>query len=92
MTDNIDKEPVRCHFCGEYVKDGYSTERADGNARHWLSDCRPDLVEHPVGPCCTWAYRRDMDSSFGFVEGPDMCYAYDKDGNHVLFYPDGPMG
>lgn len=30
-----------------------------GKERHWLSDCRPDLVEHEEGPLCTWAHRLD---------------------------------
>jgi hypothetical protein len=65
-----------CHFCGTYVKDGLEND----GTRHWLSDCRPDLVEHEPGPACTWPYR----------PGPNNCYAY-KDEAHTTFYPDGPM-
>lgn len=59
--------------------------------RHWLSDCRPDLVQHEIGPTCTWygcaaALKHD-------------CYAYQNDdapgrpwtSEHKYFYPDGPM-
>lgn len=40
-----------CHFCGaELNEDGYE----HSGARHWVEDCRPDLVEHEPGPLCTW--------------------------------------
>lgn len=75
-----------CHFCGDSVKDGVGV---DGK-RHWLSDCRPDLVEHEPGPTCTW---------WNVVEGGPNCYAYqdmDTKGHpwtkeHKHFYKDGPM-
>ena len=75
-----------CHFCGDYVKDGYGT---DGE-RHWLSDCRPDLVEHEIGPLCTWSYRK------GEIADNRSCYAYqDRAGvwtnQHIHFYKDGAM-
>lgn len=68
-----------CHFCGEELTED-SFDYA--GRRHWLSDCRPDLVEHEEGPLCTW--------------GPKGCYAFqDEQRNwtteHVHFYPDGRM-
>ncbi len=57
--------------------------------RHWLSDCRPDLVEHEIGEACTW-------SSDPAVPYERRCYAYLDERrqvtpNHVHFYADGPM-
>lgn len=87
-----------CHFCGTYVnKEGYET--SGEKERHWLSDCRPDLVEHEIGPICTWDFRRKpLTLSDGTVEDafPEKycCYGYNKDGKwtdeHKYFYPDGP--
>lgn len=83
------EEPHQCHFCGEWVKDGVSTENGSS---HLLSDCRPDLVSHPAGPLCTWAYRRDEE----VFNETHTCYAYqDPDtkkwaNEHKHFYPDGP--
>jgi len=82
----MNKDWHNCHFCGEYVKDGKDTE---GN-RHWLSDCRPDLVEHEPGEICTW---HDL------KEDPNIpdCYAYmnpdtkESGTEHKYFYKDGPM-
>jgi hypothetical protein len=87
-----------CHFCGEYVNgQGYTAK----NERHFLSDCRPDLVEHEIGAVCTWSFRRKpLEMANGTVEPAfpieETCYAYqDKDRNwtkeHIHFYPDGPM-
>lgn len=87
-----------CHFCGANVnKKGYEH---DGN-RHFLSDCRPDLVEHEIGDTCTWAYRRvDIKSAKGEIipalSVEKTCYAYQNDKlewtkEHTHFYPDGPM-
>lgn len=80
-----------CHFCGEDVCDGLDST----GERHWLSDCRPDLVEHEIGPLCTW---------HGLPDGNGKdCYAYSKPryevgkpgivwtNEHAHFYPDGPM-
>jgi hypothetical protein len=86
-----------CHFCGEYVKDGYEYN----GARHYLSDCRPDLVKHEIGATCTWAFRRLPEFKRMKNETEDFpenhtCYGY-QDGNsqwtneHIHFYPDGPM-
>jgi len=81
------EETHQCHFCGEWVRDGLDLE---GN-RHWLSDCRPDLVEHEPGEICTWFYR-------GYeIPTERKCYAYQDGYNgswgdkHIHFYPDGPM-
>lgn len=83
----------QCHFCGEYVKDG---KEIDGT-RHWLSDCRPDLVKHEIGELCTWSYRRLEEFKDENFKEEDTCYAYrnthtlkwtDK---HEHFHKDGPM-
>lgn len=77
----------QCHFCGEWVLDGVSTHTGE---RHYLSDCRPDLVEHEIGPSCTWG--KSMPNAHGY-----NCYAYqDRDtqewtSSHSHFYKDGPM-
>jgi hypothetical protein len=74
-----------CHFCGDDVKDGKDLQ---GN-RHWLSDCRPDLVEHEPGETCTWHNMTTI--------GEKNCYAFqDRETNkwtdeHKHFYKDGPM-
>lgn len=91
---NDGKEPDyhHCHFCGTYVANGYES---DGK-RHYLSDCRPDLVEHEIGPTCTWHGLTDKD---GDPIREYDCYAYqdtDSPGlpwtnEHKFFYPDGPM-
>lgn len=80
-----DEEYHTCHFCGEWVRNG---KERDGT-RHWLSDCRPDLVAHEPGPLCTWPH---------LVAIPEVsCYAYqDSDTGkftkeHTHFYEDGPM-
>lgn len=86
----------QCHFCGEYInKEGYE----HGGKRHYLSDCRPDLVEHEIGEDCTWyiympgvAEKNDLEPRN--IE--DTCYAYQDDTRqwtkeHKHFYPDGPM-
>lgn len=86
---NEEEEWHQCHFCGEWVKDG---KEANGK-RHWLSDCRPDLVKHEIGDVCTWAFRRE---DLHNVENT-TCYAYqDHDTHkwtdkHEHFYKDGPM-
>lgn len=80
----------QCHFCGEYVANGYSSD----NKRHHLSDCRPDLVQHESGKDCTWHGCVDADGN----SYPEFdCYAYqDRDTkewgpDHKHFYEDGPM-
>lgn len=96
MTEKPDYH--HCHFCGEPVSDGIA---ANGK-RHWLSDCRPDLVEHEIGPLCTWPEGTSVkDTSPG-------CYAYSESNfepsepgtvgsglkwtkEHTHFYKDGPM-
>ena len=76
----------QCHFCGTYVIAGYESN----GARHYLSDCRPDLVQHEIGSTCTYSW--DAESG----ETPD-CYGY-QDRNtrqwtkqHEHFDPDVPM-
>lgn len=94
---NLYKQPEEdwheCHFCGTFVNNG----REYRGQRHWLSDCRPDLVKHEIGKDCTWAYRREMaaeDPNYNFKEA-DTCYAYEEHSNgewkHTKFYKDGPM-
>src|ERR1044072_8246284 len=67
-----------CHFCGTSV-DANGLEY--NGERHWLSDCRPDLVEHEIGEKCTWAFRRKpefkrmKDETEDFPEN-HTCYAY----------------
>ncbi len=96
-TDSMDEAWHRCHFCGTDVRNGLEF---DGR-RHWLSDCRPDLVEHEIGETCTWAFRREpIVRKDGSVIEPlpeeECCYAYQTRGRdwtneHTHFYPDGPM-
>ncbi len=91
--------PHTCHFCGTYVKDGY--EDAAKTKRHWLSDCRPDLVEHEIGDLCTWSYRRQYftkpDRQGITYKESECCYAYQSNDDmtwtdeHKHFYKDGPM-
>lgn len=96
----IDDEWHSCHFCGTQVnKEGYEVK----GDRHFLSDCRPDLVEHKIGETCTWAFRRKSEFKRMRNETEDFpenrtCYAYqDRDNllnwtdEHKHFYIDGPM-
>lgn len=88
-----------CHFCGTDVnKLGYE----HNGKRHFLSDCRPDLVEHEIGEICTWHIRREpltkarTGEVIPALPEEECCYAYqDKDRNwtkeHKHFYTDGPM-
>lgn len=88
-----------CHFCGEYVANGYD---AKGD-RHWLSDCRPDLVEHEPGETCTWWYRKAEEGTIHEEVGVNSyCYAFQKrkdlayekwewTDEHIHFDEDGPM-
>jgi hypothetical protein len=86
-----------CHFCGELVKDGYDS---NGN-KHFLSDCRPDLVKHEIGPTCTWhIYTEEQTKLHGnkWEAKPQeqTCYGYQDHWNqkwtdkHEHFYTDGP--
>lgn len=75
-----------CHFCGTNVKEGFE----NNGERHWLSDCRPDLVEHEIGETCTWGYQDKHKNS-------QNCWAYHNlftlkwTDKHVHFYREGPM-
>lgn len=93
-----DEEWHPCHFCGAYVnKEGYENK----HERHFLSDCRPDLIEHEIGSVCTWSHRRlPHVRADGSILEPlpenTTCYAYQNlDGlwtdKHKHFYPDGPL-
>lgn len=80
-----------CHFCGDPLNhNGYGNEKGE-KVRHYLSDCRPDLVEHEPGELCTWHGLKEHG------DGPD-CYAYqDRKTNkwtneHKHFYSDGKTG
>jgi hypothetical protein len=84
----------RCHFCGsDLTHNSYSSEKNAETGkwelqRHWLSDCRPDLVEHTPGPLCTWPHLSENREAHS-------CYAYNDHGTwtdkHEHFYTDGPM-
>lgn len=65
-----------CHYCGEDLTHN-SYEVGDNTKRHWLSDCRPDLLPHEKGETCTWAYK-------------DQCYG-NHETNTFTFQTDGPM-
>jgi hypothetical protein len=87
QADVEDEGWHNCHFCGDIVsKRGYDTE----GQRHFLSDCRPDLVQHEPGPTCTW-------HGLELREATQDCYAFqDRRTNawgdeHIHFYSDGPM-
>lgn len=70
-----------CHFCG------------GEDSPHMLSDCRPDLVEHEIGPHCTWAVSLQL----GMTTQVLSCYAYQDPYTHEWgtehkhFYPDTDM-
>lgn len=79
-------ESHQCHFCGTHILRGWE----HNGERHYLSDCRPDLVQHEIGELCTWHGMPERSQ-------PDDCYAYqNRDTNkwgdeHIHFYNDGPM-
>lgn len=85
--DKCNYDTHRCPACGEEL----NHDSTDGSGkRHWVSDCRPDLVEHEIGDACTWSHLGS-----GLL-GHGTCYAYqDSEGewteNHVHFVKDGPM-
>lgn len=106
-TDDY-SEPHQCHFCGEYVdKEGYEGSEKNGTRkRHWLSDCRPDLVEHEIGETCTWPLIKPSPDSKITQEECDKlnkemdrpwCYAYQDFATgewgkeHIHFHKDGPL-
>ena len=75
-----------CHFCGENIKDGKDFK----GERHWLSDCRPDLVEHEIGPLCTWSYLALAAKEHSNTIDIHSCYAY-SESNFDPFEP-GNLG
>lgn len=91
--DKCNYQDHRCHFCGEDLDHESFDPKGQ---RHWLSDCRPDLVEHEVGELCTWPAYIGEYAYLNEELGRPSCYAYeDRDGNkgedHIHFYTDGPM-
>lgn len=90
LNGGEDPEYHNCHFCGTYVYKGYEVD----GSRHYLSDCRPDLVAHEPGETCTWWGVKILSATPG---GQAACYAYqDRDtqewgDEHKHFYDDGPM-
>lgn len=94
QPDYTQPEPVenwhRCHFCGTEINNGVEV----GGRRHWLSDCRPDLVEHEEGELCTAPETPELMEISGYQP---WCYAYQDrytgvwTSDHVHFYTDGPM-
>lgn len=86
-----------CHFCGTQTRYGVEVN----GKRHWLSDCRPDLVEHEIGSDCTWyIYTEEQTKLHGNKWAAKSqeytCYAYqnrvgDWTREHKYFYEDGPM-
>lgn len=83
----------QCHFCGEWVVSGIECSTGD---RHWLSDCRPDLVRHEPGPLCTWHDATMHQGTFELPNDTSDCYAYQDlwsqewTQDHDHFYEDGP--
>ncbi len=90
--DSCNYDTHRCHFCGESLH--HNSYDCRGN-RHWLSDCRPDLVQHEPGTLCTWQRIEDENGKVWQEAG---CYAYQDHrtnewtDEHKHFYSDGPMG
>lgn len=91
--DRCNYQSHHCHFCGtdlshdsfEYVYD--KETKVTSKVRHWLSDCRPDLVYHEPGPICTWSFRTEefmqklLDDGktdlYEHYKDLPMCYAYE---------------
>lgn len=93
----------RCHFCGiDLTHDSYELvydkeKQVHNKVRHWLSDCRPDLVYHEVGPLCTWPFRLDegwLDrlckdgkwEIYQYERDAPTCYAYESSGTSENHY------
>lgn len=101
MTETITEDDThQCHFCGTWVSGGFEHDvdcfNEDGTRkRHWLSDCRPDLVQHDIGPLCTWPLTGDAELDKK-LDRPG-CYAYqifstqEWTNEHTHFHKDGPM-
>lgn len=89
---SADDEWTQCYFCGTDTNaEGFEY---DGK-RHWLEDCRPDLVEHEEGPLCTWPPYTEPDL-LKYNHAVNMtCYAYQNSftlewgTEHIHFYPKG---
>lgn len=75
-----------CHFCGTLVDKGYEPD----GTRHYLSDCRSDLVWHTPGPTCTW-WRCGRGSRCGPCYGYQHIDTGEWTTDHIHFYNDGPM-
>lgn len=73
----------------------FGTQWISTKKRHWLSDCRPDLVEHEPGETCTWS--EDLTREGAPIPIESTCYAYQNRDTrewgkeHKHFYTDGPM-
>lgn len=84
-----------CYFCGTYTNaEGYESN----GSRHWLSDCRPDLVQHEIGPLCTWPRYEEPEYQYLNDRLPHPgCYAYqifatgEWTTEHAHFHQDGPL-
>lgn len=68
----------RCHFCGTDLTHNSYEHGSSVDAplkRHWLSDCRPDLLPHEPGELCTsttWCYGNHETGTFDFTEDGPM--------------------
>ena len=87
-----DDDWTTCHFCGTYT----NAEGFEYNGdRHWLEDCRPDLVEHEIGPLCTWPIFEAPYEHLNEELNRPGCYAYQNSftlewgTEHIHFYPKG---
>jgi hypothetical protein len=86
-----DDEWTTCHFCGTETNAlGFEYN----GKRHWLEDCRPDLVEHDEGPLCTWPPYTEEKYLYLNDEHPRPgCYAFQDRASlewgteHIHFYP-----
>lgn len=85
--DRCNYDRHTCHFCGEELDHNGNAWEKGEKVRHWLSDCRPDLVEHEPGPTCTWwamtrpeFLQKLVDDGKAHLaeayEGHAVCYAY----------------
>lgn len=100
--DGCNYQTHKCHFCGsDLTHNSFSSERDPetgiwGLRRHWLSDCRADLVEHAIGSDCTWSFITEEFLEKLRHEGKDVllemyqkhpkCYAYEYSGGSENSY------